>query len=194
VLAAAGLVAALSYWPVRNLLSRHQLMNASFNRLHLVNTYGAFGSITKQRYEIVLEATDDPVPGPATQWREYEFKGKPGDPRRRPPQIAPYHLRLDWLMWFAAMSTPAAHPWVLALVAKLLAADRATLKLLRRSPFGDRPPAFVRATLYHYRFRSRRERRSRGAWWVRTPVGEYLPPMRLERGATVRGRAGPPEG
>ncbi len=173
------LVVVLSYWPVRNLLSRRQLMNASFDPFHLVNTYGAFGSITRARYEIVIEGSTDREVGPGTVWREYEFKGKPGDVRRRPPQIAPYHLRLDWLMWFAAMSTPLAHPWILALIEKLLENDGPTLRLLRRNPFPDRPPAFVRALLYHYRFTTWRERKETGAWWLRTRVGAYLPPLSL---------------
>src|SRR5207247_5773615 len=100
--AAAVLVVVLSYWPVRILLGRRQLMNYTFNPLHLVNTYGAFGSVTKTRYEVVVEGTAERAPGPETAWKEYEFKGKPGDPRRMPRQYAPYHLRLDWLMWFAA--------------------------------------------------------------------------------------------
>ncbi len=56
-----GVVAALSIRPARNMLSPSQMMNFSFNPLHLVNTYGAFGSITRTRYEIVLEGTDDRV-------------------------------------------------------------------------------------------------------------------------------------
>ena len=174
-------IAVLSWWPVQNLLGRHrrQRMNYSFNSLHLVNAYGAFGHITKVRYEIVFEGTDDITVTQATVWREYEFKGKPGDPNRRPPQIAPYHLRLDWLMWFAAMSPPDAHPWVLALATRLLENDRPTLALLRSSPFSNAPPTFVRARLYHYRFTTREERRVTRAWWARTEVGEYLPPLTL---------------
>jgi hypothetical protein len=180
VLGLTALVAVLSYWPVRNLLSRRQLMNYSFNRFHLVNTYGAFGSITRERYEVVIEGTDDPAPSSTTVWKEYEFKGKPGDPRRRPPQVAPYHLRLDWLMWFAAMGTPWSHPWLIPFLGKLLMNDRATLRLLRHNPFPDAPPTFVRATLWRYRFSTPNERRASGQWWVRTPVGEYLPPLGLE--------------
>ncbi len=135
--------------------------------------------MTKVRNEVVLEGTEEASVGPRTAWREYEFKGKPGDPRRRPPQVAPYHLRLDWLMWFAAMSSPARHEWFLPLVVKLLEGDRATLALLRQNPFPDRPPTFVRARLYRYRFTTREERRHGGAWWVRTLVGEYLPPVEL---------------
>jgi hypothetical protein len=175
------LVAVLSWWPIRNLLSRYQLMNYSFNPLHLVNAYGAFGSVTRERFEIVIEGTSSRVLDPTTEWREYEFKGKPGDPRRRPPQVAPYHLRLDWLMWFAALSPPRAEPWLVPLMARLLAGDRATLRLLRRNPFPEAPPAFVRARRFRYRFTTWAERRETGAWWVRWPVAEHLPPMRLER-------------
>jgi len=178
-------VLLLSYRPARNLLSRDQLMNTSFDPLHLVNTYGAFGSITKERYEIVVEGTDEPVLTPSTTWREYEFKAKPGDVRRRPPQYAPYHLRLDWLMWFAAMSSPMYHPWFVPLVVKLLEADPPTLRLLRTDPFAGARPRFIRATLYLYRFTTPRERRESRAWWVRSRVDEYLRPvsLRAERAA-----------
>ena len=178
-------VLLLSYRPARNLLSRKQLMNTSFDPLHLVNTYGAFGSITKERYEIVIEGTDEPVLTPSTTWLEYEFKAKPGDVRRRPPQYAPYHLRLDWLMWFAAMSSPMYHPWFVPLVVKLLEADPPTLRLLRTDPFAGARPRFIRATLYLYRFTTPRERRESRAWWVRSRIDEYLRPvsLRAERAA-----------
>jgi hypothetical protein len=180
VLAMTALVVILSYWPIRNMLSRHQRMNASFNRLHLVSTYGAFGRITRTRYEVILQGTDEPQVTASTVWKEYEFKGKPGDPKRRPGQVAPYHLRLDWLMWFAAMSQPFAHPWLLALMMKLLTNDEPTLALLQRNPFPDRPPTFIRARLFHYRFSSPQERRESGAWWARTYVADYLSPLNLE--------------
>lgn len=106
VLAVAALLLFLSYRPVVNMLSRRQVMNRSFDPLHLVNTYGAFGSVSRIRYEVVIEGTLDDVPREGSDWREYEFKGKPGDPRHWPRQFAPYHLRLDWMMWFAALSPP----------------------------------------------------------------------------------------
>jgi hypothetical protein len=177
VLAGAAFMLVLSYWPARNLYSRRQLMNYSFNRYHLVNTYGAFRSITRERYEVVIEGSDDPSDPSA--WKEYEFKGKPGDPRRRPRQFAPYHLRLDWLMWFAAMSSPRSHPWIYALIEKLLENDLPTLKLLRHNPFELKPPAYIRASLYRYQFSTWRQRKETGSWWVRHRVGEYLPPLHL---------------
>jgi hypothetical protein len=169
------LVAVLSWRPVRNLFRRRQLMNASFEPYHLVNTYGAFGSITRKRYEIVIEGCLDPDPGPGSEWREYEFKAKPGRLDRRPSIVAPYHLRIDWLMWFAAMGSHHAHPWFVPLLVRLLEGDRAVLRLLGPNPFPDGPPAAVRARLYLYRFTTRAERRETGDWWKRELVGEYVP-------------------
>ena len=189
VIALTALVAVLSYWPVRNLLSRRQLMNFSFNRLHFVGSYGAFGHITKQRYEVVLEGTSEAVLSRDTAWYEYEFKGKPGDPMRLPPQVAPYHLRLDWLMWFAAMGSASRQPWMLPLVARLLENDRATLRLLRGNPFPGQPPTFVRARLFLYRFTTPAERRQTGAWWSRSLLGEYLPPMARRESGELADRA-----
>ncbi|MEU0943624.1 lipase maturation factor family protein [Streptomyces canus] len=180
VLAVAALLLALSYHPVRNMISRSQIMNRSFDPLHLVNTYGAFGSVSRIRYEVVVEGTADDMPRRDSEWREYEFKGKPGDPRRWPRQFAPYHLRLDWMMWFAALSPTYAGAWFGTMVERLLENDPATLRLLRLSPFpADEPPRYVRARLFRYRYTTRRELRETGACWERTYVREYLPPTRL---------------
>jgi hypothetical protein len=180
VLGLTALVLALSYLPVRNMLGRRQLMNFSFNPLHIVNTYGAFGSVTRERYEIVVEGSPEEQPSEGS-WQAYEFRGKPGDPMRRPPQVAPYHLRLDWLMWFAALSPSYAQRWFPAFLEKLLSHDPATRSLLRRDPFPDRPPVWIRARLYLYRFTTSAERRETGAWWSRELVDEYMPAVRLER-------------
>jgi hypothetical protein len=186
----AAVVLSLSIQPIRNMLSRLQLMNSSFNPLHIVNTYGAFGSITRTRHEIIIEGTRDATVTDRTEWHAYEFKGKPGDPSRRPIQIAPYHLRLDWLMWFAAMSTPSQHPWFIALLVKLLSGDRATLGLLRMNPFPDAPPRWIRAMVYEYHFTSPSEHRATGRWWTRREIGAYVPPSRLHAvGEPIKGSA-----
>src|SRR5262249_21019012 len=114
-----------------------------------------------------------------TQWRAYEFKGKPGDPSRRPPQIAPYHLRLDWLMWFAAMSTHSQHPWFIPFMARPLDSDRGILGLLRSNPFPDAPPGWIRAPLYAYRLGTAWGRGATGHWWTGREIGPYMPPSRL---------------
>jgi hypothetical protein len=180
VIAVTAAVVFLSFWPVRNMASRHQRMNMSFNPFHLVNTYGAFGGIGRVRRELVIEGTDDACITGQTVWREYQFKAKPGVPGRLPPQIAPYHLRLDWLMWFAAISPSYAQQWLGPFVIRLLKNDRATLRLLRHNPFPDSPPRYVRARLYHYRFSTLDELRRQHVWWHRTLEGEYLPAVTLE--------------
>jgi Lipase maturation factor len=179
----------LSIRPALNLVSRDQAMNRSYNPLHLVNAYGAFGQVGRERYEIVIEGTSEHVITPATEWREYGFNGKPGNPMRMPPQVAPYHLRLDWLIWFlpfsVAVTTETIHVWrydlwFLRFVKKLLSGDAAMLKLMRVNPFAGQPPAFIRARFYRYRFSSLHEKRQSGAWWERRLLGEYLQPVSLE--------------
>jgi hypothetical protein len=175
----ALLTTLLSIPVIVNMLSARQIMNLNYNPFHLVGTYGAFGSVTKPRYEVVVEGTLALSPA-SEDWREYEFKGKPTDMNRRPPQVAPYHLRLDWLMWFAAMSNYYDHPWFIAFAGKLLEADRPTLSLLKRDPFIGQRPRFVRALLYEYHFTTPDERRRTGAWWKREYRGVYLPPVSLD--------------
>jgi len=161
-----------------NLLSSHQAMNTSFNRLEIVNTYGAFGSVGRERPEIVFEGTSDPAPDEGAAWRPYEFKCKPGDPFRRPCVISPYHYRLDWLIWFAAMSTPDRYPWSVHLVWKLLHNDPLALSLLDGNPFPGAPPRFIRARLYRYEFTPPGD--PSGAWWKRTLLGTWMPPLSIE--------------
>jgi hypothetical protein len=170
----AALVAVLSVNPVANLFVRRQVMNTSFDRLSLVNTYGAFGSVGRERDEIVFEGTDADEPGDAADWRAYELPCKPGDPARRPCVVAPFQPRLAWQLWFAAMSSWDRYPWTVHLVSKLLHGDPDTLSLIERNPFPSRPPRWIRATLYRYRFaRSGPD----GRWWERTVVGPWLPPL-----------------
>jgi Lipase maturation factor len=179
IYALAAVVAVLSVAPTLNMISASQIMNTSFEPFHLVNTYGAFGSITRQRFEIVIEGTDEPSVTSSTKWREYEFKGKPGDPSRRPAQIAPYHLRLDWLMWFEAFAPQPQHEWFVVLLQQLLRGDRATLSLFNTNPFPDHPPRVLRARYYRYWFTTPDERRQTGRWWNRQPVGEFVPAITL---------------
>lgn len=172
VLAVTALMVVLSVWPVANMLSSRQKMNAGITSVHLGNSYGAFGSVTRSRDEVVIEGIADE---PDAQWREYEFRSKPGDVRRRPSQIAPYHRRLDWLMWFAPLAPAMAERFLPRLLDRLLDADPGILRLLRRDPFDGGRPARVRALLYRYRFTTVAERRATGAWWHREPLGEYAP-------------------
>lgn len=184
----AIIVSALSIGPIVNMLSSRQAMNRSFEPLHLVNTYGAFGSVTKKRYEIVVEGTQDKQINANTLWSEYEFKAKPTNLKRNPPQYAPYHLRLDWLMWFEGINSSYKDqlgryyhsPWFVKLLAKFLEADHDTLKLIRESPFGDEKPNYIRALVYQYNFTDPEERKKTGAIWRRKYIDEYFPAVSLD--------------
>ncbi|XP_066239103.1 lipase maturation factor 1 isoform X2 [Saccopteryx leptura] len=181
-LALGILVAWLSLPVVLNLLSPKQLMNSSFNPLRIVNTYGAFGSITRERTEIILQGTASANASAADAvWEDYEFKCKPGGLRRRPCLISPYHYRLDWLMWFAAFQTYEQHEWVIHLAGKLLANDAEALSLLDLNPFADRdPPRWVRGEHYRYKFsRPGGLHAADGKWWIRKRLGPYFPPLSL---------------
>jgi hypothetical protein len=176
VAAVAIAVVLLSVQPVLNLLSGRQLMNASFDRLQLVNTYGAFGSVGSARAELIIEGTSDETVTRATRWQAYELPCKPGDPGRRPCLMSPYHRRLDWLLWFAAMGRPAEYPWTVHLAWKLLQNDRVTLGLFAYNPFPAAPPRHLRIDLYQYRF----ARGQDGLVWERTRLGPWLPPLSLD--------------
>src|SRR5579859_1735035 len=174
-------VAVLSVGPVVNLLSSRQAMNTSFDPFDLVNTYGAFGSVDRQRFEVVLEGTRDAVPDDAARWEPYELPCMPGDVRRRPCIVTPYHYRLDWQMWFAGNDAargeiPENEPWLVHLVWQLLEGDASPRRLLARDPFPDAPPRWIRAGVWRYRFSASR---ADGAWWERQRVGEYLEPVSL---------------
>jgi hypothetical protein len=106
-------------------------------------------------------------------WRPYIYKGLPVELNRRPPQIAPYQLRLDWQMWFASMYTPDDYPWTFNLVWKLLHHDKRTEGLFKRVPFPGQSPKFIRAVLYRYRF-------AREQMWTRERVGMWIRPMSVD--------------
>ncbi|NGP87973.1 lipase maturation factor family protein [Fodinibius halophilus] len=181
IIGLAIIVAYMSIAPIKNMISPHQRMNASFNPLHLVNTYGAFGTVTKARYEIIIEGTTETNITHDTEWKEYKFKGKPGAPRKMPSQFAPYHLRLDWQIWFAAMSSLKSNPWLIRLIIKLLQNDQLTTKLLAHNPFDKRPPTYIRARLFKYEFTNHEEFKNDHRWWKREFERTYMPPRSLNQ-------------
>jgi hypothetical protein len=181
----AALVGILSIQPVTNMLSARQIMNTSFDPLNLVNTYGAFGSVGRERFNVVFEGTDADTPyDEQTEWKAYPYVALPVDPKKMPPQIAPYQPRLDWQLWFASMGTPQEYPWTLNLVWKLLHNDPDALSLFASNPFPDRPPKFVRATLYRYKFAEPGS--PSGLWWTREELGPWLPPFSKDDPRLVR--------
>ncbi|XP_061087109.1 lipase maturation factor 1 [Conger conger] len=178
----AVLIGYLSVPVVMNLLSSRQVMNTSFDPLRIVNTYGAFGSITKERTEVVFQGTLSSDPNdPAALWEEYEFMCKPGALHRRPCLISPYHYRLDWLMWFAAFQTYEQNEWVIHIAGRLLANDSSILSLIQHNPFqGREPPRWVRGEHFRYRFSEPGGvSAAQGKWWIRKRLGAYFPPVDL---------------
>jgi len=121
--------------------------------LHIVSAYGLFAVMTTERNEIVIEGSSDGV-----EWREYEFHYKPGDLARRPPWNIPHQPRLDWQMWFAALDDPRRLRWFWFFLRRLLENDPAVTALLRKNPFPDRPPVYVRAQFYEYTFSNPQEK------------------------------------
>jgi len=136
----------------------------------IVNGYGLFRVMTKDRSEIVIEGSADGI-----NWAPYEFKWKPGDVKRAPGWCAPHQPRLDWQMWFAALEAPEQNPWLIGLIVRLLEGSRDVTGLLADNPFPAKPPNYIRAMFYRYRFTNSEERRQTGAWWKRQELREYLP-------------------
>jgi hypothetical protein len=181
----AVLVGLLSISPVSNMLSPGQIMNTSFDPLNLVNTYGAFGSVGRERLNVVFEGSDSDAPdGAQAIWKPYPYVALPVDPAKMPVQIAPYQPRLDWQMWFAAMGSPQDYPWTLHLVWKLLHNDPGTEGLFASNPFPDKPPRYIRATLYRYAFA--KAGNPGRLWWTREALGPWLPPLSASDPRLVR--------
>lgn len=171
----AVIIALLSIQPVLNLFSTKQIMNSSFDPLDLVNTYGAFGSVGQERFNVIFEGTMDDTLNDKATWKPYIYKGLPVLPDKQPPQIAPYQLRLDWQMWFAAMSTADEYPWTYNLIWKLLHNDARAISLFNVNPFPSKPPRYIRAVLYRYKFAE--PGNPKGFYWNREQLGIWISPL-----------------
>ena len=103
--------------------------------------------MTTERIEIILEGSAD-----GQTWKPYEFKYKPGDVNRAPGWVAPYQPRLDWQMWFAALSNYQTNPWFVSLILRLLEGSPDVEGCLAIIPFPNQPPRYIRAMAYEYTF------------------------------------------
>ena len=149
--------------PVRRVL-------AAIAPFHVTNAYGLFAVMTKERREIVIEGSAD-----GETWKPYEFRWKPGDPAAKPRFCEPHQPRLDWQMWFAALGSYRNNPWLIALMDRLLEGSQPVLDLLGENPFPQRPPIYVRAVIYDYRFNTITGARAEGTWWRRGTPRPYAP-------------------
>jgi predicted DCC family thiol-disulfide oxidoreductase YuxK len=151
-----------------------QAVDQLIEPLHIVSGYGLFAVMTTERDEIVIEGSYDGL-----EWREYEFRYKPGDLARRPRWNIAHQPRLDWQMWFAALEDPRRLRWFWRFLQKLLENEPAVTALLERNPFPDKPPLYVRARFYDYRYADS-EAKAKGLWWERRSLGLYFPEVHLE--------------
>ena len=142
-----------------------------------VNSYGLFAIMTTSRPEIIIEGSND-----GEIWLTYEFKYKPGDLKERPHFVEPFQPRLDWQMWFAALSSYQNNPWFINFCVRLLQGSPEVLALLKINPFPDNPPRYIRAVVYDYHFTDFAERRAEGTWWQRELKGLYCPILSLRGG------------
>ncbi len=142
----------------------------------VANRYGLFGIMTRGRYEIEFQGSND-----GANWVAYPFRFKPQDLKKAPGIYAPYQPRFDWNLWFASLGSWQDYPIVPRTEVKLLENDSEVLGLFKSSPFPNRPPREIRAVLWQYWFTSVAEKRATGLWWRREFVGLYAP--RLERDA-----------
>jgi hypothetical protein len=170
-----ALIAKLSIPVVKNLLAKRQLMNASFDPLRLVNTYGAFGTVNDFRNELIIKSAQD-VAGP---WKEYEFKVKPGDVMRHARWISPYHYRLDWQMWIAAtVGRIDRSPWIYSFLLKLLERNEEVVGLIESDPWQgtEDPPKYIRIDVYRYNFhKPMLLGKGKQPYWDRELVGRFYP-------------------
>jgi hypothetical protein len=132
--------------------------------------------MTTTRPEIVIEGSND-----STEWKPYIFQYKPGPLNRAPGIVEPSQPRLDWQMWFAALSNYRENPWLIRFMMRLLQGSQPVLDLLGENPFAGHPPRYVRAIVYEYRFTNFDERRKTGNWWKREMKGIYFPPVSLRQ-------------
>ncbi|XP_078520310.1 lipase maturation factor 1 isoform X1 [Lissotriton helveticus] len=176
------LIAYLSIPLLQNRLMSPQASQSILSPLRIVNTYSTFSRITKVRTEIVLQGTScRHHDNPGAVWEEYEFRCKPGDLKRSPCVLSPFHYRLDWLMWYAALQTYEQNEWVIHLAGKLLAAGNRTSPLLQSNPFlGKKPPRWIRGEQFIYKFsRIGGKHANDGKWWHRKRIGPYFPPVSI---------------
>jgi hypothetical protein len=141
----------------------------------IANQYGLFAVMTRGRYEIEFQGSDD-----GQNWVAYPFRFKPQDVNKPPAIYAPYQPRLDWNLWFASLGSWREYPIVPNTEVRLLENDGDVLALFAGNPFPQAPPQQIRAVLWQYWFTSMAEKHATGRWWRREFLGLYAPTLERE--------------
>jgi lipase maturation factor 1 len=148
----------------------------------IANRYGLFGTMTRGRYEIEFQGSED-----GKTWVAYPFRFKPQDLRTPPGIYAPYQPRFDWNLWFASLGSWRENSIVPRTEVRLLSDnDKDVLALFKGNPFPHGPPRQVRAVLWQYWFTSMSEKRTTGDWWRRQFLGLYAPTLEREPDGRLR--------
>ena len=155
----------------------------------VANRYGLFGIMTRGRYEIEFQGSDD-----GKTWTAYPFRYKPQDPTKPPGIYAPYQPRFDWNLWFASLGTWREYSIVPRTEVRLLSNSADVLNLFAGNPFPQHPPREVRAVMWQYWFTTMSEKRSQGLWWRQQFLGLYAPTLEREPDGTIRALEWPTAG
>ncbi len=143
----------------------------------IANQYGLFAVMTRGRYEIEFQGSND-----GQTWTAYPFRYKPQALNEAPGIYAPYQPRFDWNLWFASLGDWRQNSIVPFTEERLLSNDKDVLALFRVNPFGSTSPKYVRAVLWQYWFTSMQEKRQTGNWWRRQLLGLYAPVLLQQDG------------
>jgi hypothetical protein len=136
----------------------------------IANQYGLFAVMTRGRYEIEFQGSND-----GQTWTPYSFRFKPQALNEAPGLYAPYQPRFDWNLWFASLTDFQNAEIVPLTEERLLDNDSDVLALFRGNPFPAAPPRYVKAVLWQYWFTSMEEKQKTGNWWRRELLGLYAP-------------------
>lgn len=154
---------------------------AALEPFRIANRYGLFAVMTRGRYEIEFQGSDD-----GQNWKPYHFRYKPQDLNQPPRIYAPYQPRFDWNLWFASLGSWRESPIVPNTEVRLLSNDQAVLQLFRDNAFPERPPSQIRVLLWQYWFTSMEEKHKTGMWWKRQLLGRYAPTLEKTPDGEIR--------
>ena len=144
------------------------------------NQYGLFAVMTRARYEVEFQGSND-----GRTWVAYPFRYKPQNPNEAPRLYAPYQPRFDWNLWFASLGGWREYPFVVRTEVQLLHGSPSVLALFAGNPFPGKPPREVRGVLWQYWFTDLKVKREEGLWWRRKMLGLYAPTLEFTPDGSV---------
>src|SRR5712692_4518300 len=169
-----------SFWKKSYIATKEAKPLSALEPFRIANSYGLFARMTRGRYEIEFQGSDD-----GQTWLIYPYRFKPQDPAKAPGIYAPYQPRFDWNLWFASLSSWRQEPIIVRTEQSLLRGDAQVVLLFAGNPFPHAPPRQVRAVLWQYWFTTPAEKRAQGLWWRRRLLGLYAPTLEREEDGRV---------